>query len=1009
MVTSFAPWQLAELGAGQVGPQFFAFEETEDGWILMGNNLGLIVFDGHRTERLAGLKGRIVLSLSRGPDGTIWAGGTGAMGRLLTGPAGELVLESLSPPEAAGPPAFTDVWSVGAFSWGTMFRAPEGLFWRKPQGTWEVYRPEGSFGVGSTRIGERWFVRDTARGLLEFREGRLEPVSGGSQFASERIYGLVPYGERTYLVATRGKGLLLLDPEAPAEQAVRPFPNELSDWPERALVYCLIRSRQGFYLLGSLREGLVALDAQGRVLRRLSVEDGLREAQVLSLFEDSLGRIWVGHARGISRLGANAKLTQVPLRDSVGAGVESIARIGERLWVATNLGLYRLEPGSPAQLVLEKGSLPAMGILPLPGAAPLVTTTYDLRHGTGPTAPSLSAGVVRAFGPSGAHPGLYLAAGDGGIYGLRVGENGQVRIHRLLELDTPVTSCVEHRGIVWFNTEYQKPNVRRARWSEREVAPGFPALEGVEAVEEGGLVEAWASFLALGDRLVLAHPGAALVLEGDRFVPDSALADALGGRASRLGRVAAAIGPERWAISQGDGVWELRAVGEAGWEARPLAQLPPSGRVLELEYEEPVLWIGTDEGLYRLDLETTVPLSSPRARLRAVRAPSGRVLWAPDRRGGFPADRIPLPRGERSVRVEVFAAGFERPEQARFRIWIEPIEARPVEASRQPSRDVVQLPQGAHRLRVEVEGSGARNVSTWTLVVPPFWHELPVSRAAGAALFLLLGALGYRVRVRALRRRAQELEAEVAKRTEELREASFTDPLTGARNRRYFHEAVLPELRRVTRFSQQERLVFLLIDLDHFKKVNDTYGHAAGDAILAESARRLLRLLRGSDLLFRWGGEEFLVVARGGASLSGEQLSTRILEALGKDLYRIPDQSRRVARTASVGWIAFPFFAEDPEALTLEQMLELADRALYRAKELGRARAIGFLPKSGGERARESIRRWLASTQQPQLPAELEVVEVLGGRPASREVLLEELSGSDPPGLRENESREDSR
>jgi diguanylate cyclase (GGDEF)-like protein len=165
---------------------------------------------------------------------------------------------------------------------------------------------------------------------------------------------------------------------------------------------------------------------------------------------------------------------------------------------------------------------------------------------------------------------------------------------------------------------------------------------------------------------------------------------------------------------------------------------------------------------------------------------------------------------------------------------------------------------------------------------------------------------------------------------EELRRRSETDPLTDIANRRRFHNALEIECLRFTR--GRAPLSVLMIDLDHFKNVNDQFGHPAGDAVLRFVAQLFLSSLRKTDLLSRYGGEEFAVLLpetrREGASVIAERLRQAVCKSPVRiDKYEIP-------LTASVGVASH---ANDNE-VNPEILLKKADLALYRAKASGRNR-----------------------------------------------------------------------
>ena len=167
-----------------------------------------------------------------------------------------------------------------------------------------------------------------------------------------------------------------------------------------------------------------------------------------------------------------------------------------------------------------------------------------------------------------------------------------------------------------------------------------------------------------------------------------------------------------------------------------------------------------------------------------------------------------------------------------------------------------------------------------------------------------------------------------------LRAQSERDPLTDLANRRHFLAVM----------AQQPKVEFsgalLMVDIDHFKHVNDEHGHAVGDVVICEVARRLTQAVRGEDLVVRWGGEEFLVFSPAVSADAGARLAERVLAAVGGTPIQTEDGPLRV--TVSIGFANFPLL---PALLPLhwEQAVNWADMALYTAKSQGRNRAMGIL------------------------------------------------------------------
>jgi diguanylate cyclase (GGDEF)-like protein len=167
---------------------------------------------------------------------------------------------------------------------------------------------------------------------------------------------------------------------------------------------------------------------------------------------------------------------------------------------------------------------------------------------------------------------------------------------------------------------------------------------------------------------------------------------------------------------------------------------------------------------------------------------------------------------------------------------------------------------------------------------------------------------------------------------EALRAQSTKDPLTGLYNRRYLQEMLEREIRRATRAEQA--LGVLMLDLDHFKDFNDTYGHEAGDTVLRETASYLVRSIRAEDFVCRYGGEEFVIVLPTADLRAAEARAQRIRAKL-RDLVLMHNGHSLGLITASIGVAALP-----DHAMNERDLLQAADAALYRAKREGRDRVV---------------------------------------------------------------------
>lgn len=185
-------------------------------------------------------------------------------------------------------------------------------------------------------------------------------------------------------------------------------------------------------------------------------------------------------------------------------------------------------------------------------------------------------------------------------------------------------------------------------------------------------------------------------------------------------------------------------------------------------------------------------------------------------------------------------------------------------------------------------------------------------------------------RIRSLWERRQkefELEEDLA----EAKALATTDPLTGLANRRSFDE----QLDRETSFTSrhQQPVALMLLDLDHFKSINDLFGHPAGDAVLSYFADQLRATLRRSDQAYRIGGEEFAVLLRDTDTEQALATAARLRQALADAPVELDGESRRITFSAGVA------AADSSNAFATARLVERADEALYRAKRGGRDRA----------------------------------------------------------------------
>ncbi len=236
-----------------------------------------------------------------------------------------------------------------------------------------------------------------------------------------------------------------------------------------------------------------------------------------------------------------------------------------------------------------------------------------------------------------------------------------------------------------------------------------------------------------------------------------------------------------------------------------------------------------------------------------------------------------------------------------------------------------------------------------------WWFRMLALLLAMATIHILVRWRTRRLRLSklALEEKVQQRTAELQRLTTALQESSLTDPLTGLRNRRFLTQHIASDVALTVRahdnhlkhgatLAVDADLTFFMFDIDHFKDVNDRYGHAAGDAVLTQMCGRLQSVFRDTDYLVRWGGEEFLVVARGTSREFAAELAERARAAVAGEPFDI-DGGLRLAKTCSIGFASFPLCLQHPTALGWATVLNVADANLFAVKHAGRDGWIGTL------------------------------------------------------------------
>jgi len=922
-----------------------AMAQTDDGALWFGTEGGGLWRHDKGTWRHwdagAGLPvSRVNVLLAQGQ--TLWVG-TGGGGLLrwsgesmtaVAGPTDPWIWALASIPDRAGQPRIwvggeKQVWFQEANGWHRL--GQQDGFWDAganaiisrtgPGGRREVWLTTWKKGVG------RWDA--TSRRF----DGPLAGAPSRSPTSLAALRG--PDGVDEIWMGTYDAGLARLRPEAAGGWEVF---GPAQGFPSTGVYYLLVNpdARPALWV-GARGAGLVSVDPSG--WRAIPALPGVPSMQANCFLEtvDRTGAwtFWIGTDRGLVRWTATGVSLETVARGLPADFVTDVAEFdgpaGREVWVTTLNGVARRE---------------GTNWTTFPGWEAL---HFDRVQSV--AADRTPVGRLRVY-----------AGGDGGLAVLDGGRWQMVEGGQTLPRDAIVTSLrhvTDPDGGVSLWLGMRGGGVARLKdraWRTFGTADGLPNLSvyGLAvSVSPSGRRWLWATMVGGGG---LARLDLDNVDKGFRTWNSAELP---GFPTQGIQRVAAAASGALY-LTTSRGVVRLDVQGPDSepWRAttfRTSDGLPSAASESGAIYVDRAgrIWVGTAKGMAVLDP----------AQERAV-LPPGPPIIEDVRVQGVPvepAGGVRIGHRDQRVLVRFGLPTFVRYEATLYRTQLIGLESEPQEWSPRADREFTTLPPRSYTLRIWArDGLGRESpaVDLAIIVTPPWWQTwwaVLVGFAGLAGLVVLV----VRRRQQALVVRARELEAQVAARTQDLADAnaalnlqSLTDPLTGIYNRRSLQVHLGGLTNRLTRRYRQAAtggedrsrdMGLLLLDIDAFKSVNDTWGHQVGDSMIRAAAGVLRETVREGDLLIRWGGEEFLIVA---TDTCADDLATLAERTRSRFDHQAFDSgtAEPIHRSVSIGFVAMPLVREHADAFSWDQMIALADQAMYRAKAAGRNRWMGFVP-----------------------------------------------------------------
>ncbi len=986
--------------------------QDKRGVMFFANTAGILEFDGQRWKYIPTPSQVTVRSILCAQDGTLYFGSIGDFGFLAAGKKGETTAISLKDKIPKADRAFNDIWQILDSAEGTVFFSRERIF-RKFKD--QIHSISGGLAPGQgCRLNGHIFFPELKQGLSTLQGNEVVPLPFAKDVDNGYTTCCAPMGTHKLLVARSKGGFVTYDLSAFWDDArqtydfkrpvpkdiVQPFPCDFADGmtAEHHFMYKLHALPQRQFAICTLKSGILLFDDKGKAIRRINTHDGLLDNTVADLFVDGFGNLWVTNNSGISFVDMSTPHRFFGASHGLRGNAMNVIQHKGTLYVGTFQDIQALNPYDPVKDThptfksLKNAPTEVWQFLETPQGDLLATTSAGLTQIAGDQARNIDTAAVNAYcmGQSPRFPDhLFVGLMDGLFVFKRSGAKWTGGTRYSAITDTLRSLATDRHGDLWASTEvngllriqFKGEDPTQVSLQTIGTQHGLPCLENIHIKGNHGNLYV---YTPVGIFTLAAPTNRNAPI---RFVLENTFGAMY---AKKPMGVKNLIFEEDGTVWQ-DTEWGIRHSirqpdGSYLQEEIPFRNLPGLDLGLYLD-DSKSLWL-PGKRLFRVDTKASKDYSLPFQTL-IRRVSSGDTSFfegtfaKPSPDSGehtcvFVADQVtPAPRlpfHQNALRFDFAASFYEKPGTTEFQYLLEGFEKGWSPWSLETRKDYTNLPPGKFRFHVRARnlyGTLGQEAVYGFQILPPWYRTW-----WAYSLWTLLGlGMVYGVILlytAKLRRQKIVLEALVDKRTQELREASLTDPLTGLRNRRFLTEVLNADIAAFVgyklhlqnantsnrRSDTQPDSVFgiFMMDIDFFKHVNDTHGHDSGDRVLKQFSDILKQSARQDDAILRLGGEEFLVVLKKTRPDYLAVFAAKIMEKVRSHVF-ILNEGLTLQKTCSLGYTAFPLYSEHPGLLSMEQSLQLADLALYHAKKSGRNRAILVEAGEAHPGSEEEIRR----------------------------------------------------